>query len=191
MSEKQKEYSKFQWFFFTGLIPLLFLLLLVFVGAQFLGINLGEKAKEVGSTLPFVSSMIDEEDANQEEEEDAVNVEELLATINEQEAKIADLERQVEQKEEELGLQTELAKELEEQVGLQEEATADVKIELKDIGKTYEAMSAKNAANILSELEVDEAILHMSQISIQTRAAILAKMEAEKAADIMLLLSSQ
>ncbi|MEB1810090.1 MAG: MotE family protein [Bacillaceae bacterium] len=185
----EKEYSKIQWFFFVIFIPTLFAIILFAVILIFLGVDVKDKAKEIGGTLPFIGEYIIDE--VEEDEENLINIDELQETIASQQNQIEQLERQLTQKDEEiLQLQSE-ATSLEEQVVSQEEAVAEVRHDLKEIAKTYEAMSTKNAANILSELPTSEALLHISQISTQSRAGILAKMDPEKAAEIMSRLANQ
>ncbi|OLO40896.1 hypothetical protein BTR23_05330 [Alkalihalophilus pseudofirmus] len=185
----EKEYSKIQWFFFVILIPTIFAIILFAVILIFLGVDLKEKAKEVGGNLPFIGEHFDEEVEEQEHED--VNIDELYEQIAAQQAQIDQLEQQLTQKDEELLQVQQEASSLEAQVELQEESVVEVRQDLKEIAKTYEAMSTKNAANILSELPTSEALLHISQISTQPRAGILAKMEPEKAAEIMSLLANQ
>ena len=74
---------------------------------------------------------------------------------------------------------------MEEQLVNERENEAAVNEKLAEIGKVYEAMSAKNAANIITELSTDEAVTHLLQISTQNRAAIMAKMSPEQAAILM------
>ncbi|MDE5412964.1 MotE family protein [Alkalihalobacterium chitinilyticum] len=185
----EKEYSKIQWFFFVIFIPTLFAIILFAVILIFLGVDIKDKAKEIGGNLPIIGEYII--DDVEEDEENQINIDELQETITSQQNRIEQLEQQLTQKDEELlQLQNE-ATFLEEQVVSQEEAVAEVRHDLKEIAKTYEAMSTKNAANILSELPTSEALLHISQISTQSRAGILAKMDPEKAAEIMSRLANQ
>lgn len=185
--EEKKEHGKIQWFFFVIFIPTVFAIILVGIVLTILGVNVIDHAKQIGSKVPYVSNLFVEK-----EEPD---VKELLQTIAENNEELESLEAELEAKDKKIrSLQEELKikkQEYEreiENLTLEEEQTPTEKDDLKDIAKTYESMSAKNAASILSELNTEEALLHISQISIAERAAILAKMEPEKAAEIMALL---
>lgn len=186
MSIEEKGYGKFQWFFFVIFIPSIFAIVLFVIILSILGFNVLEKAKNVGSNIPVISKYI-----NEDEEEEQINIEDLYVQIAEQEEQINLLTRQLEQKEEEIKDLTNEATNLGEQLDEREEEVIATQKDLKEIAKTYEAMSTKNAANILSELNRDEALLHLSQIKIDVRAAILAKMEPELAADLMSRLANQ
>ncbi|WP_096199363.1 MotE family protein [Bacillus sp. FJAT-45350] len=182
---KEKGYGKLQWFFLIIVIPSIFAIILIYIILTILGINVFERAKEIGSQVPFLSSYL------VEEEEEQINIDELYLTIEEFEAEIERLQRQLVAKEDEISDLTNQASILEEELEIEQEQTVEVQKELAEIGKTYESMSTKNAANILSELPIEEAILHISQVSTDTRAGILAKMNPELAASIMSRLANQ
>ena len=59
----------------------------------------------------------------------------------------------------------------------------------KDIIRTYESMSPKKAAQIITVLEEEEAIKVLSNIKADTLSAILEKMEPASAAKLMQKLS--
>lgn len=185
MSEKEKEHSKIQWFFFVIFIPTVFAIVLVGIVLTFLGVNVIDHAKQIGSKVPVVSSLFVEK-----EEPD---VKELLKTISENNDEIEKLQTKLEKKDKEVASLKEKLSVKEQELKrekMKEASNEEVKSndELKDIAKTYESMSAKNAASILSELKDTEALLQISKVSIDKRAAILAKMEPEKAAKLMALL---
>ncbi|HHY20426.1 MAG TPA: MotE family protein [Bacilli bacterium] len=185
MSEKEKEHSKIQWFFFVIFIPTVFAIVLVGIVLTFLGVNVIDQAKQIGSKVPVVSSLFVEK-----EEPD---VKELLKTISENNDEIEKLQTKLEKKDKEVASLKEKLSVKEQELKrekMKEASNEEVKSndELKDIAKTYESMSAKNAASILSELKDTEALLQISKVSIDKRAAILAKMEPEKAAKLMALL---
>ena len=97
MSEKEKTHSKLQWFFLVICIPVIFAIILFSVILSFLGINVMDKAKEYGGSLPVVSSLFVEE-----MEEEEVDVPLLDATIQEQQAEIERLQMIINQREEEI-----------------------------------------------------------------------------------------
>lgn len=187
MSESEKNYSKLQWFFFVILIPAIFAVILFVIVMYVLGVNVGEKVVQVGSNIPYVSKFF------VEEEEEIINPDELLEQIavlqdekENLEQKITQKDEEIEKLREEVRLQEEAMKKKEEESKVQEKDS-----ELKQIAKTYESMSAKKAASIIEQLEINEAIRHISQLNNDTRAAILEKMDPEKAAQIVSRLAKQ
>ncbi|WP_078554675.1 MotE family protein [Bacillus alkalicellulosilyticus] len=193
MSENQKEYGKFQVFFFVIFIPCCFLIILFFSLSSLLGYNTLGKAKEVGAKIPYISTIIGEEVEGTEDDE--MKVDDLLASILEKEAVIEELEAVMEAKNDKIAKIEEQNKILEQKLELKDKEPEVEKDEprkdLEDIGKTYQAMSAKNAAAILEQLPLDQTLLHLSQVPVAARAAILTKMETEKAAEIMANLTDQ
>ncbi|MDT8859024.1 hypothetical protein N0O92_02190 [Alkalihalobacillus sp. MEB130] len=180
MSEKERSYSKFQWFFLVICIPVLFAIILFVVILSFLGVDMLDKTKEVAGHVPVLSSLVQEEVEIEE-----VDVRLLDERISEQEAEIIRLQQIIEQREQTIEqLESELI-EAGEQLAVESDYQYEAKQDLKDIAKIYESMSSKNAASIISELPAEEALLHLSQVSLDARAGILSKMESEVAADLM------
>ncbi|WP_100404481.1 MotE family protein [Bacillus solitudinis] len=181
MNENEKKHSKFQWFFLVLFIPTLFALILFSVILSFIGIDVIDRAKQIGSSVPFLSDYI--------EDEEKVNYEEMITNLEntnyQLEMEIEQLQREVEQNAEERAAIENERNQMEQRLAVQEELANQVEQDLVEIAKTYETMSAKNAASIIGELETEEALLHVSQVSTESRAAILSKMEASKAAEIM------
>jgi flagellar motility protein MotE (MotC chaperone) len=188
MSGTEKAHSKLQWFFFVICIPVLFAVILFSVILSFLGIDVLDKAKEYSASVRGVSTLL-VEDAM--EEEIVVDIAALETTIQEQQVEIERLQMAISQREEEIkSLNNEVAQ-IEHKAAIEEELHAGEVQELKDIAKTYESMSSKNAANIITQLATDDALLHLSQVSIEVRAGILSKMDSEKAADLLSRLANQ
>ncbi|MCL7746469.1 MotE family protein [Halalkalibacter alkaliphilus] len=180
MREKDRSYSKFQWFFLVICIPVLFAVILFIVILSFLGVDVVDKTKQAAADVPFLSSMVQEE-----EEIVEVDVSMLDQRINEQEAEIVRLQQIIDQREEAIEqLENEL-RQLEEKNEIDVELQNEAKQDLKDIARIYESMSTKNAAAIVSELSVEEALLHLSLVSVDARAGILSKVESELAAELM------
>lgn len=186
MSETEKSYSKIQWFFLVIFIPIVFTVILFSVILSLLGFNVVEKAKEFGANVQVVADYFLEDDQVEE-----VDVALLEQTILEKQAEVDRLHREIEQRDEEIARLGSEKAQLEQSQTVERELAAQAQQELDTIAKTYEAMSAKNAASIISALTDEEALLHLSQVSIDVRAAILAKMESEKAADFMSRLANQ
>lgn len=180
---EQKSPGFFQKFFAWFLIPLLFVIAILLVIAQFTDTNVFEKASEV---LPF-----------QEEEpvENAINMDskvvELQAEIQEKDAQIEKLQSELDaalaENENNVAIQKELRKKIEELEKSQEEYKKD----FQEIVTTYENMSAKAVAPIIVEMSDEEALKILSSMKPETLSAIFAKMNPADAARYTELLSSQ
>ncbi|MEH7122855.1 MotE family protein [Bacillus sp. JJ1532] len=178
---EEKKQSKFQGFIFVVLIPLLFAITVALIVMTILGINVFELSKEYGQKIPFISSALNEEGSQSIEDIESKMIE-LEAEIKDREAKISKLETEIENKDEEIS-QVQLEKERLEEEILELTAMKDEnKRAFKDIIKTYETISAKKAAPILSQMGEEEALQILSSIKADTLAAIMEKMNPEDAA---------
>ena len=179
--QEVKKYSKIQWFFIIIVIPTLFAIAVAMVVASVAGINVFEKAKEYSESIPFISS---EEKVTEQQELLKMDqkLTELKAEVKDREAAISDLETKLEGKDQEIE-NLKLGKEqLEMQIDDLILAQEDGKRQFKEIVSTYETMSAKKAAPILTQMNDDEALKILSSIKPATLAAILEKMNATDAA---------
>lgn len=187
---EEKKSNKFQMFIFVFLIPFLFLVTVALVVLSFAGVNIFEKSKELGAQIPFVSSLITEE-GTQSEEEWEKSVIALEGEIKDREAKIEKLESEIEGKDDQLersNLEKEqLQQQIDELLAIQEEN----KRAFKDIIKTYETMSAKKAAPIITAMSEQEALKILTTIKSDQLAAIMENMAAEDAAKYTELLTAE
>lgn len=185
-----KKSNKFQMFIFVFLIPFLFLVTVGLVVLSFAGVNVFEKSKELGAKVPFISSLIAEEDSQTEEEWEK-NLITLEGEIKDREAEIEKLESEIEGKEAEVertNLEKEqLQQQIDELLAIQEEN----KRAFKDIIKTYETMSAKKAAPIITAMNEQEALKILTTIKSDQLAAIMESMTAENAAKYTELLTAE
>lgn len=190
METEQKSVNKFQWFVFTGLIPTLFAILIVLIVLSFAGINVFEKAKEYGGKVPFISSIIQEDEAKTEEEWETGLIE-LEGKIKDKEAQIEKLQTEIDGKDKEVErgkLEIEqLQNQIDELMAIQEEN----KRAFKDIVKTYETMSAKKAAPIISQMNEQEALKILTNIKADTLAAIMESLGPEEAAKYTEMLTNE
>jgi flagellar motility protein MotE (MotC chaperone) len=190
MPEEQgsQKASKFQWFIFAFFIPILFAVTVALLVFTLSGNNIFETAKEYGQKVPLLSSIINGESSNSEVMESQLI--ELEAEIKDREARITQLESQLDSKELEIeraGLEKQrLEQEIEELTAIKEEN----KRAFKDIVKTYESISAKKAAPILTEMKDEEAVKILSNVKADTLAAIMEKMDPEDAAHYTALLTA-
>lgn len=172
--------SKLQWFFFTGLIPALFAIVVALIVFSVAGINVFEKGKAIADKVPFVSSFFDKERKTEKDLEKEIIT--LEGEIKDREAKIEELEKELEEKEKEIE-RTNLEKE---QLQMQMEELHSMKDEnnraFQEIIKTFESISAKKAAPILTQMSDDDAIEIMMNLKSDTLAAVLEKMDPQDAA---------
>ncbi|MED3646170.1 MotE family protein [Halalkalibacterium halodurans] len=181
MGKKEKGTSKFQFILFLIVIPIIFAGLLFSGIAYLLGYNVVKEAKEIGANLPVVGNYI--QTAEEEEREELIaELEEQLAS---QQAELDRLERELRETTEELKQAEDEKALLEQREEVEEGVAEQTNNRVKELAKTYESMSPKNAAAILEEVDIEEAVIHMSLLSTDSRAAILGKMDPEKAATIM------
>lgn len=178
----------FQKLFFWFLIPIVFTVAVVLIIAQFTNTNVFQLADSVKDKIPFISS---EEEVIEDTSLNEEKVVSLQAEIQEKEAEITQLQTEIESataSNEELLLEQErLLNEIEQLKRAQEE----IQLEFKEILKTYETMSAKKAAAILTEMTESEALRIMSSMKSNTLMAIFEKMEPADAARYTELLAEQ
>lgn len=190
--EEEKGYGVFQWILFVLVIPLLFAITVALIVMTVAGVNVFEKAKEIGGHVPLISNMIDDGAADKGGQTDKEKVVSLQAEIKNKEAKIEQLEKKLkasDKKVEDLFTEKDrLEIELEKLKKEEETAVTTDKQDNKLIN-TYESMAPKNIANILVNLSDSEAIKILAEMSTEKQAAILEKLPPETAAKYTKLLS--
>jgi flagellar motility protein MotE (MotC chaperone) len=187
--ENQRE-SKFQGFLLVVAIPILFAIVVALVALSFLGINIFETAKDIGGRVPFLSEIVNE-DKQPSVEEFQKNIVSLEAEIKDREAKVEQLQSKIESKDTQLKRieleKTQLQAQIEELTAIKEEN----KRAFREIVKTYETMSAKSAAAIVSKMDSDEAVKILTNIKPESLAAIMEKLPADVAAKYTELLTNE
>ncbi|WP_449619382.1 MotE family protein [Robertmurraya sp. Marseille-Q9965] len=190
VEKEEKKVSRLQWFVFTGLIPTLFAILIVLIVLSFAGINVFDKAKEYGQKIPFLSNLIEETTPKTIEELETTMIK-LEGQIKDKEAQIADLETELDGKDKEVErgkLEMEqLQMQIDELMAIQEEN----KKAFKDIVETYETMSAKKAAPIITNMSEQEALKILSNLNSEQLASIMENLEPENAAKYTELLTNE
>ncbi|KAB2335422.1 MotE family protein [Bacillus mesophilum] len=185
----QNTTSKFQKFLYWFLIPLLFALAVMLLVFTLLGHNVFQVTKEYGQRIPILSALFTE-DQNASMEEFENKVFELEADIKDREARITQLEGQLETKDldiERAQLEKErLQQEIDELRAMRDEN----KRAFKDIIKTYETISAKKAAPIITEMEDSEAVRILANVKPDTLASIMENLDPANAARMTGLLTA-
>lgn len=190
--QEEREYSRWEWFFYMIVIPALFASLLGGVLLSFLGVNVLGNVLQWANTIPYVEKIVPDDYATSSKTEEKENLNQQVATLqteqvnNQQtitalqsetankDAAIQSLEKQVQ----------DLSKMLEDKQATEEQRQQ----QYQDLAKVYTTMSAKNAAAIIGNLSLEEAVTVMTKMRPNQRADILAKMDPKLAADISILL---
>ncbi len=185
---EEKSYSKIQWFFIVIVIPSIFALAVALIVATVAGVNVIDKAKEYSENIPFLPSSEEHNDEKQMEEMDG-KLTELRAEVKVREEAIAELQTKLASKDGEIeNLELEkkqLEKEITRLLAIQTENNR----EFKDIVKTYETISAKKAAPIITQMNDKDALEILSHLKSDTLAAIMEQMNASDAAKYTSLLT--
>lgn len=184
--------SKFQWFLVTLFIPFIFTLIVAVIVLAITDINILDKAKEGTKKVPFISGFF-EEKPNKTTKQNEVSHE---GEIVELEAKMADLQTELEAMEGILDAKDEtiqrnnLEKEqLEAEINELRLAQSKNKTPNQDIIKTYEHISAKKSAPIITNMNDEDAVKILASLKSDTLADIVEQMTPEDAARLMKKLS--
>ncbi|RZT22939.1 flagellar motility protein MotE (MotC chaperone) [Fictibacillus sp. BK138] len=185
MKQNEKS-SKFVWFLLVIAVPAVFAVTVFGIVLSFMGVNVIEEAKNSGKKIPIVKNLLNDEAP-------AVSVSQNTEKqwkdrFEEQEEYIKILSADLQKKEKEVTvLKSDIAL-LEKQV---EDAETSVKAdENGQLKKLYEAMSAKDAAAVMSEMNNNEVLAILTLLQAESQAAILAKLDAKRAAELTVLMAS-
>ena len=176
---KEKPYNKLQWFMFAT-IPVIFTVLIVLIVLSVAGVNVFQFSKDLASKVPVISSLIEKSDEPSENDfqKEIVNLE---GEIKDKETQMTKLESIIETKDKEIQTLDIEKQRLQQEISELKAVQNDDKRAFKDLIKTYETMSAKKAAPIISALPDEQAVKILSSVKTDTLAAILEKMEPEVA----------
>jgi flagellar motility protein MotE (MotC chaperone) len=185
MKQNEKS-SKIVWFLLVIAVPAIFAVTVFGIVLSFMGVNVIEEAKNTGKKIPIVKNVLNDEAP-------AVAVSQSTekqwkAKFDEQEDYIKILSADLQKKEKEVSaLKSDIAL-LEKQV---EDAETSVKAdENEQLKKLYEAMSAKDAAAVMTEMNNNEVLGILTLLQAETQAAILSKLDAKRAAELTVLMAS-
>jgi flagellar motility protein MotE (MotC chaperone) len=185
MKQNEKS-SKFVWFLLVIAVPAVFAVTVFGIVLSFMGVNVIEEAKNTGKKIPIVKNVLNDEapavavSQNTEKQ--------WKAKFDDQEDYIKILSADLQKKEKEVtALKSDIAL-LEKQV---EDAETSVKAdENEQLKKLYEAMSAKDAAAVMTEMNNNEVLGILTLLQAETQAAILSKLDAKRAAELTVLMAS-
>ncbi|MBS4172519.1 hypothetical protein [Bacillus sp. FJAT-49736] len=175
----EEKSSKFLWFVYVVIIPLLFAIVVALIVSTLAGVNVFEKAKELGEKTHLLSSSKNVTSRSKADEDKIIS---LNAEIQNKDTQIANLQKQLDSKDNEKQQLLLEQQRLEEQIAsLQKSQTKSTK-NFKEIVSSYEAMNPKSAAPILLQMKDENAVKILSKLSSETLASILEKMPADRAA---------
>jgi flagellar motility protein MotE (MotC chaperone) len=165
-------------------LAIIFILLAVLEAAIIFNIA---GVRDVISAIPFIGPVI-----NGPELEAKADIEERTAALNKKDADLKAKETLLANKEAELEKREKEVDDKENQLAQKEQELAAKEAELNskqmaiaDMAKMYESMNAKQAANILSELDNDGLIVDILKgMKDDKAAAILEQMEPARAAEL-------
>ncbi|MFC3882571.1 MotE family protein [Bacillus songklensis] len=189
--EEERQHSKGQVFLFVIFIPTLFSIALIYTILTVADINITEKIKTASGHIPFVASSKEEKNVEEQAVQKSKEIKQLEQALQEKNEKVHNLMDTVNEKEmavEQLQVQVQ---QLKEQLKEAEANKQEQEIKMQEVVNTYEKMTPKKAALILSELEADKAVLLLEKLKTDQRTAILEKMEPAVAARYTVLLSEK
>lgn len=179
--EKKKSTRLFQEVLLWTLIPLLFTTMVLLIIAYVADVNVFDKAKEWTKSLPFIN----EKQVDDENFDDLVieeRVVELQAEIQDKEAQLFKLQEDLAKSDDEKQALLDEQKSLLAQIEALKMEKDDYKRDMKEIISTFEKMSAKSAAPVITKMSDAEAIEILSSLKPEVLAPILEKMSPEDAA---------
>ncbi|WP_062197856.1 MotE family protein [Massilibacterium senegalense] len=189
--DEKKLTSGFKKFIVLVFIPIIFAIVVVIIFFSIIGVDVFGKIQNIASNIPGISKLVtDEKEQPSEKDKLKFQVEEQQAKINQltkelekKEKKVNELEQKSTQLEQEKQTLTQEQSANQEIQNMDTQKNIDADKELKDAAKTYSSMSSQKAADILTVMKREEAVLIMKQMRTDTRASILQKMEPVDAAD--------
>lgn len=168
-------------------LPFIITVALTIFVLQLFGVDVLGWTEEKLAQTPIISSFVKTEDEKiLSEKLDKAN-----ETIETQKKEIEDLKAQIEQLEAEIeNKEMEIAK-LENEKESQQNAENDAEdgtaqdVDIKKLASSFKKMDKEQAAQIIANMDIQTAVLLLSNVSSDVRGAILEEMEPQQAANIM------
>lgn len=186
MKEKKKR-NPLLWFIFAVMIPLLITVALTVLILMFSGVDIGGWAKKIGSKIPIVSSLIQEDEKSQESsaEERSQKDEEIKLLKNQ----VVDLEKQnndLKQTNAKMKNENESNNNLNlDSEEIEDEQEEETSTTVKEIANSFKQMKPKQAALIMEDLSNEQANEILKELSNNTRGKILQEMDPNKAGNLV------
>lgn len=191
--QEEREYGRWEWFFYMIVIPALFASLLGGVLLSLLGVNVLGNVLHWANSIPYVEKLVpDEYDLVSDAEKEELDKEKQVAALQQDQAKnqqqISALKEEAAKKDATIQALQKQVQDLNKLMEKQRATEEERQKQFADLAKVYTTMSAKNAAAIIENLSLEESVTVMTKMKPNERADILAKMDPKKAADISILL---
>jgi flagellar motility protein MotE (MotC chaperone) len=187
--EKEKNPGILQVLLLWVVIPIMFAIAVSLIIATVLDVNVFDKARGWSENLPFVVEKKAEEEASTGDLVLEERVVTMQAEIQEKEAQLfkvqQDLDKSADENEKLLIEQEKLLDEISALVSEKD----DSKRNFKEIVTTFEQMSAKSSAPVITKMSDAEAIKILTSLKSTTLAAVLEKMPPEDAAKYMTMMT--
>ncbi|MGF9907431.1 MotE family protein [Brevibacillus porteri] len=190
--QEEREYGRWEWFFYMIVIPALFASLLGGVLLSLLGVNVLGTVLHWANSIPYVEKLVPDEYAATPDSKEQPDMDKQVTTLQQDQAKN---QQQISALKEEAAKKDATIVALEKQLDDVNKAMEDKRAteeerqkQFADLAKVYTTMSPKNAAAIIENLKLQESVAVMTKMKPAQQADILAKMEPKKAADISILL---
>ncbi|WP_409305425.1 MotE family protein [Peribacillus sp. SCS-155] len=183
--ENEEKQSKLQWFVFVVLIPIIFTLVISIIVLTVAGVDVLKVSKDIGSHVPFLSGMLKDESEPEKTPTSASTnkkLNELESTIETQKTEMEKMESIIDSRDQQIQRNEAEKQQLEKELEDIRTAQTKTETELKAIIQTYETMSPKKSAPILTQLAEDESIKILSNMKADTLASIFEQMAPEDAA---------
>lgn len=184
----EKKPGFFQKLFFWVIIPLTFAAAVLLIVANFTNTNVFSFADKAIDKLPFGKP------EQEQIENTSLNSEQIVtlqAEIQEKEAEVSKLQTELDSAE---ALNEEQRIEMEQlqfEIEKLQREQQEYQMEFQEILKTYESMSAKKAAPIITAMSDEDALRILSNMKSNTLAELFSKMSPEDAARYTKLLAAQ
>ena len=186
----ERNYSKLEWFFYIIILPIIFISILTVTLLWFLDFD--NEILEKLNHIPVIEKLIDDEQFNNNDilsinnskEQFLETIDTLKKTITDKDSVIAETEKKVTLKDEEINLLKQQIEDLEAKLEAKKSLEQSRQERMAELAKIYANMNPQNAANIISNLSYEEAILILEQMNVDSKSSILEKMDQEKAAEL-------
>lgn len=182
LEENEKQKKSFQWFVFVVLIPLLFAIAVALVISTFAGFNVFNAAGDLAKKLPFVGSSSQKNTTatvNKQAENDVIS---LQAQVKDDEAKISQLQSKLDSKDQEIQRAQLDNSRLQQEMDSITASQKNSKRALSDLVTTYETMSPKKSAPIISKMTDTEALKILTSVKPEILASMMENMDPTQAA---------
>lgn len=178
-SAKVEKAGKVQWFLLVILVPFVFAIMLGLIIMTIAGVNVFDKAQQIGSNIPVISSVIPKDEASLEEQqlELKAELENKTALVNQLEGDIASKEKTIE------NLNSKIA-ELTTQLSEKDDQKKNREEVLQKLSTSFKEMEPDEAARIMENLDQNVAISVLEKLPDKERGLIFAEMNPEQAANL-------